>query len=267
MKRVCNKCKAQLGPKETVCPHCGAENPFDVKTNADIPCTVEALKEFARQQPIPPEKLRIFIGEDVSESKAFGLVQNGERFTVYKNKATGAREVLYQGDDETAATKELYERLQKELALRRSAQVGVTLREYEKNTRHTEKRKRTFASVGTLAAAALGLVIVVTVVVGLFVPKQPKGGYYRYRDGYYYCQNGSWYVYDSKEGWVGAVPDEDLKNNSSRYFEDNTYHEKYRVEDFRDSDFYVPDAGDHEGGGRVGNLPTNAPDIDDDWQY
>ena len=265
MKRICKNCQSRLTRGVKVCPYCGTVDPLSGDKDSETPRTVEALKSFAQNQPVPVKKLRCFIGEDSSEPLAFGIFSEGDRFTVFKNKAVGSREIVYRGKNEAEAVEKVYQRLQKELLIRRSAQVGVSLHEFDKNTKRSTNYKKVLASAGTLLCAAAVVVLGVFSIVSLFSPKTPKAGYYNYNGSYYYSQNGNWYLYDVNEGWVDVIPDDKLKNNSSKYFNDSSYSEDYDIKDFRDSEYYIPDLGDHQGNGDVDIVPSSEPEIDGDW--
>ena len=61
-------------------------------------------------------EIRLFIGEDYKEPKAFGIYKDEEsgNYIVYKNKANGERAIRYQGNEEEAS-QILWDRLEEEI--------------------------------------------------------------------------------------------------------------------------------------------------------
>lgn len=62
-------------------------------------------------------------------------------------------------------------------------------------------------------------------------------GYYLYNDTYYYCNNGSWYEYDSYWSEKYFLPEE-LVNNSDAYFLSKNYNVSYNISDFKNTSYY-----------------------------
>ena len=78
---------------------------------ANIPKTIQELKDFCDSKGMPLEKMRFFIGKDFREPCAFGIYKDGSWYVVYKNKDNGSRAVRYHGPDEAYAVKEIYLKL------------------------------------------------------------------------------------------------------------------------------------------------------------
>ena len=99
-------------------------------------------------------------------------------------------------------------------------------------------------------------------------------GYYNYNDTVYYNQNGSWYEYDPALGWILADPSDDFLDHSDNYYEGKFNSEGSDVSDFRDSEFYDPNAGlverddsgkNDNGGQNYNEYKNNDSDMDGDW--
>ena len=88
------------------CPYCGTPN---WKLDPNVPDTVEALQNFCDKRKIHLHKLHFHLMEDYKQPKAYGLYQNeGGQYIVYKNHASGEREISYSGDSEREAVQHLY---------------------------------------------------------------------------------------------------------------------------------------------------------------
>lgn len=119
MKKTCEFCDSLYEDSSKFCPFCGAKN----KTYSSIkfsasgePQTMEAFAQWYANQGLPPyETTRFFIGQNITEPKAFGIYREGENFVVYKNKANGERAIRYNGTDEAFAVREIYMRLKQEI--------------------------------------------------------------------------------------------------------------------------------------------------------
>ncbi len=129
--RSCPCCGAWVSENDVSCARCGAsltgeapDKPADrmltddgaveTKNNEDWisrPGTIDELKRYCAQRGMPLERMRFFIDQDYREPRAFGIYRDGDRFVVYKNKASGERSVRYHGPDEAYAVGELYQKL------------------------------------------------------------------------------------------------------------------------------------------------------------
>lgn len=116
MQIKCEYCDSYYDDDEEKCPYCGATNEHLNRTAKGVPQTIEDLKDYCSRHNIPTKKLRLFIGENYIDPKAYGIYQDGERFIVYKNKADGSRAVRYDGTDESYAVNELYQKIRERAA-------------------------------------------------------------------------------------------------------------------------------------------------------
>ena len=224
MNIKCENCGNFYPETDAKCPACGAVNPRAAQ--ADVPKTIEELKEFCRSKNMPLERMRFFIGEDYREPKAFGIYKDeNDRFVVYKNKADGSRAVRYEGPDEAYAVNELYQKLKSEVALRREQSAA-------QRTPMAARRQRR-------QACWIAAILIVVVVVAFFLyMRNPRRGYYLYDDDYYYYQDSDWYYYDM-DGWILADSvDEALRDDASEYYQGDSYNDYYGVEDFSDTEYY-----------------------------
>ena len=99
-------------------------------------------------------------------------------------------------------------------------------------------------------------------------------GYYNYNDKTYYNQGGSWYEYDPALGWILADPSDDFLDHYDNYYEGQINNGSSDVSDFRDSEYYDPNAGLTEQDGDMWNRDNDRNhqeysnldyDMDDDW--
>ena len=140
---------------------------------------------------MPLEKMRLFVGEDYRQPRAFGIFQEGDRFVVYKNKADGSRAVRYNGPDEAHAVGELYDKLLDECH-RRDIWPDGKPKGLEKK-RKLELRRL----VSIVVVMALLMITVTFIVMYLDDREHAHDGYYRFDDqGIYYCYGGDWYYDD-----------------------------------------------------------------------
>ena len=147
------------------------------------PRTIAELQAWYTAHNLPPEDVtRFFIGKDVRVPRAFGIYEDGGRFVVYKNKADGRRAVRYEGIDEGYAVNQLYMKLKEEIA----AQKGLSGERRAK----TRRNRRLFNAAVVILFAALFAYNLFTSL------HEPKRGYYRSEDVWYYYMPGAWYYMD-----------------------------------------------------------------------
>lgn len=210
----CPFCGSAVKSDERTCPQCGAANeqyvPVTEKT-VFLPKTIEELKEYCAQRGMPLLRMRFFIGEDFREPKAFGIYKDGDRYVVYKNKASGERAVRYQGPDEAYAVNELFQKLLSECHNRGIYPDGKP--EEEQVTRSApRKRKRSSGLTYVL------IVVVCLAIAALFgIMSHRQDGYYRLPDQrVVYRYQNDWYYYDSytRDWHEGSRQDYDTSDDA-----------------------------------------------------
>ena len=140
-------------------------------------------------------------------------------------------------------------------------------------------RRKRYVTLSTVIMVVLAIALLIaalsTCVGGSGFFEKPKEysrdlGYYNYNDTYFYNQDGSWYQYDEALGWILADPSDDFLDHYDSYYEGRINGES-GVSDFRDSEYYDPQAGlversDNSGGGvDNGGNDNNDLDNDADW--
>ena len=233
-KNKCYHCGEPLGPKDKVCPRCGAAVDED-----RTPKTIYELRAYCARHNMPLEKMRFFIGEDCREPKAYGIFQTDDGdFVVYKNKADGVRAVRYRGPDEARAVNELYQKLIDEIAVRRQKK-RVQRGDAPLPPRKKQSRSGTGAIVlGIVFTVIFAIAVAVLMLAFKLRSDDTRRGYYYYDDEYYYSQNDVWYGYDDTEGWAPVYPDEELEENAGDYYVGRSFDEDYDVEDFSGTPYY-----------------------------
>lgn len=235
MKIKCTYCRAFINDYDEVCPNCGGHND-NLKRNANhVPQTIDELKQWYKDHNLPNYyTTRFFIGENYLYPKAFGIYKDEQtgNFIVYKNKDTGERAIRYEGRDEAYAVNELYMKLKEEI-----------LHQKENNLRFSgshANQKKVVCSLGKIFALCALSQLVLWVVLFIAFSSTRSNGYYLYDDTYYYYQSGSWYKYSDYGGWSTTTAPDDLKSNSSDYYESSSYSSNYDIDSFADSDYYKP---------------------------
>ena len=217
--KTCYHCGEPLGPKDRVCPRCGADT-----TVSRRPRTIYELRAYCAEKRVPLEQIRFFIGEDYREPRAFGIYQDDDgQFVVYKNKADGNRAIRYHGPDEAYAVNEILQKLNSEVELRRAKKSGGVTRSggATHSSGSTLSRKKSRAFRDTLIYAGIITVLIVIVFGFLAVRNTPRRGYYHYNnDDYYYYNN--WYLYDEDE-WVPVYDVDEELQEDYRDYRTNTY--------------------------------------------
>ena len=226
------------------------------------PKTIAELQAFAKQHNLPLKKMRVFIGEDCREPRAFGVFQESENsFVVYKNKADGSRAVRYRGPDEARAVRELYDKMHDMVKQQKAFQTSTGTARPSGSTKSRGGILGWFQSLPKIIRIGIVLLIVFFLCAALF-GKAKRRGYYHYNDNYYYQQNGSWYVYQDYD-WVPSVIDHELSENYGNYYSGSGYNSSYGIGDFSDSDYYVEPAQNY-GSGSGGSYSS---DNDDGWSW
>ncbi len=235
MKIKCTYCRAFINDYDEVCPNCGGHND-NLKRNANnVPQTIEELKQWYVDHNLPNYyTTRFFIGENYLYPKAFGIYKDEQtgNFIVYKNKDTGERSIRYEGKDEAYAVNELYMKLKEEI---------LHQKENNLHSGSTQiKSKKIVLSLGKILALCFFVQLLFGLIGFLIFTSTKSNGYYKYNDTYYYYQSGSWYKYSDYGGWHSATPPDELKSNSSDYYDSYSYSSDYDIDDFSDSDYYRP---------------------------
>lgn len=262
---TCGNCGGQYDDDANFCPHCGAENPGR-KIPAELPKTIDGLKEFCAAHGLPLEQMRFFIGEDRKEPKAFGIFRNSDgQFTVYKNKADGSRAVRYQGYDEAYAVNEIVQKMKSEIALRRRGRSVEQSAPAMQTTQPDRVRSR-----------LRGLLIAVLVIAALLyiLGRGPDTGYYRYQDDMYYCRAGDWFLYSIADDYWYPAADigPDLVQNYEDYWYGGEFGGDYGVSSFEDieRDYYPSsdaneDWDDNDWDWDGGDWDSSSTDWGSDW--
>lgn len=266
MKIKCSFCGNYFDDSEKVCPDCGSENASykNAKDSKGKPKTITALKKWYSDRHLPPPNVtRFFIGVNCKSPKAFGIYQDkiSGNFIVYKNKASGERAIRYEGTDEAYAVNEIYTKLKEQIidqkkrndALKSS--VGESVGEKLEDAFDAVKDVMFGTGIGQMLVylicmPILCFIIFLVVAIGLFIfSKDPKTGYYKYDDSYYYyCYKSynedgyNWYRYlDDEKKWsepinIDIMPEEmRTKKPSKKYFLGLLWDEEYQCEDFANS--------------------------------
>ena len=263
----CDYCGSDINDTDEKCPYCCATNSHYQKVAPTQPKTIEELQLWYQSKNLPPENVtRFFIGKDISEPKAFGIYKdpNTGKFIVYKNKADGSRAIRYEGDDETFAVNEIFQKLRTTITAQKAHNAEMrSASQPDRNTYRRRKRSSALSSV-------ISLIIVIFII--LFIYLMPRifsnfsmgtnNRYYEYDGDYYYNIMGDYYLYDSESG------DWDYYGNYAPFYGEN--YEDYiydgdlaedNISDFKDSDSYADWFDNYYDSG---NDSGNSWD-DDDW--
>lgn len=194
------------------------------------PKTIEQLDAWYKAHNLPPEEVtRFFIGKDVQEPRAFGIYRDGDRYVVYKNKASGARAVRYHGPDEAYAVKELLDRLKQEIASQKAYNAQATSVE-------SAEQRRSNMIANAIAAIVVAVTLVVTGVMLWRAINSPDRGYYNYHDNWYYYQDESWYTYG--DDWYPVAAEEELDGHWNDYYQGKDCPAGDAITSFESSDYY-----------------------------
>jgi len=238
MKITCEYCNALFDDNSKFCPMCGAANKSIRLSTTNEPITIDELRTWYTERNLPPyDVTRFYIGYNYNNVKSFGIYKQDKNFYVYKVKENGARVVRYSGTDEAFAVNEFFNRLKREIALQKAANVGnvdarnktmsVAIKNDGKSATTINRKKET---LGSLIKKFFKLYFfgVFGLVFSLLVPSKKKiAGYYKSGDDVYYhdtYQNHSeWYKYNNtSRTWVytsiGNLPTELQDANKSKDF-------------------------------------------------
>ena len=272
----CVKCGEIFSEHETICPKCGeinllfetdknlpnddepiknneienkeviqAENNNNAKSKIVTPTTIEELKQWYIEHHLPAEETtRFFIGKNYKGAKAFGIYkdESSSNVVVYKNKADGSRAVRYEGKDEAFAVNEIWAKLKEEIKNQKANNQRLVDEYRNGSSYNTRSRKN--ESMGIVGFATIAIYIISFIfMVGLCIWTlfQPERGYYYYDNEYYYCQDGTWYKYNSAGDWVIVTPPQELKKNEKKYYRDSYTSDGgyyYTINRFEDSTYY-----------------------------
>lgn len=126
MKITCPYCGNLFESSNAQCPHCFAPNDQSPETTDGSPATIDELRRWYANRHLPPyETTRFFIGENISEPRAFGIYREGDRVIVYKNKNDGSRMIRYDGYDEGYAVSEFLNKLKEEFLHQKQINFAV----------------------------------------------------------------------------------------------------------------------------------------------
>ncbi len=269
MEYKCEYCGSLLTGKEKTCPACGGPVSFTPVQNgredsgaSGKPKTIAELREFARKHGLPLKQMRVFIGEDCREPKAFGVCQESENsFLVYKNKADGSRAVRYRGPDEAFAVGELYDKMhdmvKQQKAFKTSTGTAVSASSGKAGRSGVGVFTGWFRSLPKPVKWGIVLLLVLFLYAAIF-GRTKRQGYYQYNGDYYYQQDGSWYFFGDS-GWTPVGVDPELDDNYDEYYAPGGYSGSYGIQDFSQSDYYVePEHNNHD---------YDYDDDDDDWDW
>lgn len=240
MKIKCDWCGGWINDFDQTCPNCGGVNQ-NYKRQADgTPRTIEELRIWAKENHLPLEEMRTFIGEDYKGAKAFGIYKDetDNTFVVYKNKADGSRAVRYKGSDEAYAVNELYQKMKERVAEQKAHQAPKSAPQMSQPS--SSKVKKTFKNkIFYIAVAMLLLFDLVNTIHPFWgLSDGPDTGYYTYGDQNYYYYYGDWYEWDDDQ-WAATSQKSWMKNDYEDYYDSRDYDSNAQYSDFRDSDYYT----------------------------
>ena len=217
------------------------------------PATIDELREFCRDNNLPPDKLRTYIGIDYQGPKAFGIYYDGDLgvYVVYKNKADGSRSIRYSGPDEATAVGVLYDKIVERVS-------------QQKHNNQIKNDKTGNPLMDHIVLCSFVIAIVFVVAVGIMDSMSPERGYYRYGNDTYYYQQGGWYRYDDSD-WCETedVPFDEYED----YYEDYEYDNSYNASDFSQTPYYVEysDDDDDYSWDSDDSWDSSFDDWDSDW--
>ena len=296
MKITCPYCGNLFESSNAQCPHCLAPNDQSPETTDGSPSTIDELRRWYSNRHLPPyEVTRFFIGENVSEPRAFGIYREGDRVIVYKNKDNDQRAIRYNGTDEGYAVSEFLNKLKDELLHQKQQSFAVkddlpttTLPQSQSVPFTQQNAAPTVNRRGCLTKILI--VLAVLLLLSLIFGRgssSPAQGYYDYNgSNYYYAEeDDNWYSYQNGQwSYVPNVPS-GLFNNSGSYYSGSTYNSNYYFDDFDDynggffSENYDPDYSFSQGSqwdssssssqwdSSSSSSSWSSNDDDDDWDW
>lgn len=305
MKIRCEYCEQYIDDTDEVCPHCGAVNPSASRAASGVPRTIEELKAFAARHNLPLAKMRVFLGEDYTGARAYGIYrdESSGEFVVYKNKSDGSRAIRYRGRDEAYAVGELYQKMKSEVATQKSrlAASGSTSRGSSAFTDAERRRdlERRFGIgqgggtssgsqalgilnwlltwIGRIVVVFFGIMFalsilggIVTYFVGRHASGLPAGGYYRYEDTTYYPWRGDWYYWDDTyDDWYETDPPSGFTDHYDDYFVSDSYYDYDGYDDefesFYNGSVYQNYSESYDSDYDSDSSWSSSWDDDDDW--
>lgn len=250
MQQKCEYCGSFINDTDEVCPNCGGVNENCIRSADGIPKTISELQKYAVEHNWPIEQMRLFIGQDYKEPKAFGIYEENGVFYVYKNKVDGTRVYRYRGSDEAYAVNEIYQKMHSEIMRRKEKKAQSNVSNHARA--YGFKKKYKGSLIAKLMVIIVSIIIILSIVTLIFRENTPSTGYYHYNGNYYYSQNGDWYEYDNTLGWYNVIPDDHFVENYDDYYAGRSYDNGYNVDNFGNSDYYQEDSDDYD-------------DWNDDW--
>ncbi len=264
MKIKCSCCGNYYDDSKQVCPDCGGENPMYVKKKSNgAPQTIIELKKWYSDHHLPPPGVtRFFIGLNYNKPKAIGIYKDKStgNFIVYKNKSSGERAIRYEGTDEAYAVNEVYTKLKEQIIEQKSSsKVRIPVREVIGDAVLSVGSSLSTSAIGSIIGEMLIYIIIMPVLTFLIIlivgigtiifGKEPKDGYYKYDNAYYYYNYKSydeegynWYKYlDDEKKWsepidIGVLPKEmHTKKLSKQYFLSSGWKDSYQCDNFENS--------------------------------
>lgn len=304
MKINCPYCGNPFEDTSAQCPHCMAPNEHRRTESDGTPTTIEGLRRWYEEKKLPPYSVtRFFIGENVSEPRAFGIYRDGKNVIVYKNKDNGARAVRYSGTDEAYAVSEIFTKLKDEILHQKQINFdqnhSLPTQSMEEQSGSGSIPAEDFASAPQTAQPAkrsgclskLLLIIAIFLILS-FISRAcsssadtPAQGYYNYDGNAYYYQNDNsgWYSYNNGQWNVAQnVPQGLLESYAyNNYYSGSNYNNHggydYYYSDFSDSDYYDDDyysGSSYSGSSYSDNSYSYSDsssswddDDDDDWSW
>ncbi len=266
MKIPCDYCGQMISDTEQNCPYCGGAN-RNVKRGADnIPSTIQELKDYCEAHHLPLQAMRVFIGENYREAKAYGIYQDEATgyFIVYKNKADGSRAIRYEGNDEAYAVNELYLKINARVAEQKSHQRPQAA----KTNAAPAETPDCINILNFFICAVLPFILVFYLSISNLSYKNnvggdPNTGYYLYEDSNYYYYHSDWYIWEDTS-WTrvqDSQVDSELNDHYQNYYLSSYYNSSYEAENFTDSGYYSPSSQDSD----WNNDWNNDWDSDYDW--
>ena len=258
---LCSQCGAPLrGGK--FCSCCGSPVPAEKPAAAPRsgkPETIEELRAYAESHNWPIEQMRLFIGINTNEAKAFGIYKEGGLFTVYKNKADGTRAVRYCGADEKYAVNEIYVKMSGEIQKRKPVRADGSTPAGTEPMPDVPQASGMAGNRKIRRRVIIAAVILALCAIFYYIIKEPDYGYYYYDDTYYYYIDGDWYYYDyDYDDWyyteVNDIPEDDYDRYWYGYSYDYDSSDGYYCSDFSGTEYYEEYSSD-----------SSSHDDDDDY--
>ena len=242
------------------------------------------ILDLAGSMGLPLEDMHFIIGRNTDTPQCFGIYEDtatGE-FVVYKNKTDGTHVEHYRGMDEAYAAQQIWDKLESEIAKRRSAYggaiakgapvhrdvyLGRKMEQVQRQPRppknRTPRRRRKRFNYTILIYTVVILSCLAIAIADKKQKSHLRNGYYTHRGDVYYQQSGNWYYYDDAiDDWEPYYDANDWYDDTYDY--DDDYYGSYYTFDnedsaFYSSEFYVDDSRSYDYG--------SSYDYDDDYDY